>query len=54
MFQAFHILPHLTVEQNVGLPLVLLGVAPDDAGRARGSELLDEVGLGRPRGEHAA
>jgi putative ABC transport system ATP-binding protein len=28
VFQAFHVLPHLTVEQNVALPLVLLGVAP--------------------------
>ena len=23
VFQAFHVLPHLTVEQNVALPLVL-------------------------------
>jgi putative ABC transport system ATP-binding protein len=25
VFQAFHVLPHLTVEQNVGLPLLLRG-----------------------------
>ena len=27
VFQAFHILPHLTVEQNVALPLLLRGIA---------------------------
>jgi putative ABC transport system ATP-binding protein len=41
VFQAFHVLPHLTVAQNVALPLALLGV--DDNGR--GSELLTAVGL---------
>ncbi len=45
VFQAFHILPHLTVAQNVELPLVLLGVATD-ARRARAQALLAEVGLG--------
>jgi putative ABC transport system ATP-binding protein len=45
VFQSFHILPHLTVEQNVELPLVLLGV--DRAARsARVHELLTAVGLG--------
>jgi putative ABC transport system ATP-binding protein len=45
VFQSFHILPHLTVEQNVELPLVLLGV--ERAGRAtRVAELLAAVGLG--------
>lgn len=29
VFQAFHVLPHLDVAQNVGLPLLLLGT-PDD------------------------
>ena len=28
VFQAFHVLPHLSVEQNVALPLMLLGT-PD-------------------------
>jgi putative ABC transport system ATP-binding protein len=28
VFQAFHVLPHLTVEQNVGLPLLLRGFQP--------------------------
>ncbi|MGH6624699.1 MAG: ABC transporter ATP-binding protein [Burkholderiaceae bacterium] len=45
VFQAFHILPHLTVAQNVALPLVLLG-APVASREARARELLSEVGLG--------
>ncbi|MBS0348990.1 MAG: ABC transporter ATP-binding protein [Proteobacteria bacterium] len=45
VFQAFHILPHLNVAQNVALPLWLQGVERDAAdGPAR--ELLDAVGLG--------
>ena len=45
VFQSFHILPHLTVEQNVELPLVLLGAGATNAPRASG-ELLGAVGLG--------
>jgi putative ABC transport system ATP-binding protein len=45
VFQSFHILPHLSVEQNVELPLVLLGVATN-ARVARVAELLAAVGLG--------
>jgi putative ABC transport system ATP-binding protein len=45
VFQAFHILPHLTVGQNVELPLVLLGQAPA-ARHARAQALLAAVGLG--------
>ena len=41
VFQAFHVLPHLDVAQNVGLPLLLLGEA--DAGRV--SAMLAAVGL---------
>jgi putative ABC transport system ATP-binding protein len=41
VFQAFHVLPHLTVAENVELPLRLLG-RPD---RARVEALLDAVGL---------
>ena len=41
VFQAFHVLPHLDVAQNVALPLLLLG-QPDDA---RVQALLDAVGL---------
>jgi putative ABC transport system ATP-binding protein len=44
VFQAFHILPHMTVAQNVELPLVLLGVQPDERS-ARVSELIAAVGL---------
>ncbi|MEW5881877.1 MAG: ABC transporter ATP-binding protein [Pseudomonadota bacterium] len=49
VFQAFHILPHLTVGQNVELPLVLLGVAPAERA-ARVQELLAAVGLGERGG----
>jgi putative ABC transport system ATP-binding protein len=45
VFQSFHILPHLTVEQNVELPLVLLGIARQ-ARAERVAELLTAVGLG--------
>lgn len=41
VFQAFHVLPHLSVAENVALPLLLLG-RPDDA---RVAALLDAVGL---------
>ena len=42
VFQAFHVLPHLDVAQNVALPLLLLGT-PD---AARVQAMLDAVGLG--------
>ena len=45
VFQSFHILPHLTVAQNVELPLVLLGVAQETRAE-RVAELLAAVGLG--------
>jgi len=41
IFQAFHVLPHLSLAQNVALPLLLNG-APDPARAAR---MLDAVGL---------
>jgi putative ABC transport system ATP-binding protein len=41
VFQAFHVLPHLDVAQNVALPLLLLK-RPDDA---RVAQMLDAVGL---------
>ena len=41
VFQAFHVLPHLDVAQNVGLPLLLLG-EPDDA---RVEAMLGAVGM---------
>jgi len=44
IFQAFHILPHLTLQQNVALPLWLQGgsgAAADESAR----QMLDAVGL---------
>ncbi|TBR75314.1 MAG: ABC transporter ATP-binding protein [Burkholderiaceae bacterium] len=41
VFQAFHVLPHLDVAQNVALPLMLLGRYDD----ARVQAMLDAVGL---------
>jgi putative ABC transport system ATP-binding protein len=35
VFQAFHVLPHLTVEENVALPLVLRGIRDRDQARQR-------------------
>jgi len=45
VFQAFHILPQLTLLQNVALPLVLNGVPRDETAR-RAREMLEAVGLG--------
>jgi putative ABC transport system ATP-binding protein len=44
VFQAFHVLPYLTVEQNVALPLDLLGIAEPERGR-RAREMLAAVGI---------
>jgi putative ABC transport system ATP-binding protein len=44
VFQAFHVLPHLTVLQNVGLPLLLRGLAQDEIER-RAQALVAAVGL---------
>ncbi len=44
VFQAFHVLPHLTVEQNVGLPLLLRGFSSEEIVR-RSLSLIDSVGL---------
>jgi putative ABC transport system ATP-binding protein len=49
VFQAFHILPHLTLWQNVALPLVLQGRSAE--ARARAEPLLEAVGLGGRGGE---
>lgn len=40
IFQAFHVLPHLTLAQNVALPLLLNGQAQE-----RAQAMLDAVGL---------
>ena len=45
IFQAFHILPHLTLAQNVALPLVLLH-SPAAESMARAEDMLASVGLG--------
>ena len=42
VFQAFHLVPHLTVSENVALPLALAGRRDP----ARVAELLERVGLG--------
>ena len=44
VFQAFHVLPYLSVEQNVALPLDLLGVPEPERSR-RTAEILAAVGL---------
>jgi putative ABC transport system ATP-binding protein len=48
VFQAFNLLPSLTAEQNVALPLRLAGRRPS---RADVAAVLEEVGLGN-RGQH--
>jgi len=45
VFQAFHLLPHLNAEQNVGLPLLLRGAPPQEI-HTRARTLLGAVGLG--------
>ncbi len=45
VFQAFHLLPYLTVAENVALPLALLGAGAGERGE-RASALLASVGLG--------
>ena len=49
VFQAFHILPHLTLNQNIALPLILQR-ANSDAAMKRADEMLASVGL-EGRGE---
>jgi len=44
VFQAFHVLPYLSVAQNVELPLSLVGTDPV-ASRRRVNEMLESVGL---------
>jgi putative ABC transport system ATP-binding protein len=45
VFQAFHVLPHLTVRQNVALPLWLQGLH-GSAANDPAQQLLEAVGLG--------
>ncbi len=44
VFQAFHVLPHLDVAQNIGLPLLLLGEKPAQI-TPRVNDMLQAVGL---------
>jgi lipoprotein-releasing system ATP-binding protein len=44
VFQFFHLLPHLSVRDNVALPLLLDGARTSEA-RARADAVLDAVGL---------
>jgi putative ABC transport system ATP-binding protein len=44
VFQSFHLLPYLTVEENAGLPLLLNGVAARER-RSRSLAALEAVGM---------
>ena len=46
VFQAFHVLPHLTLVQNIALPLLLNGATME-----RVQQMLEQVGL-QGRGDH--
>jgi putative ABC transport system ATP-binding protein len=49
VFQSFQLLPRLTAQQNVELPLVYAGVSPAERHR-RAKDLLERVGLGARTG----
>jgi putative ABC transport system ATP-binding protein len=51
VFQAFHLLPHLTVAQNVALPLSLAGTARQQIA-ARVGDVLAAVGLAEAAGSY--
>ncbi len=51
VFQAFHLLPHLTVAQNIALPLSLNSVSPAESA-ARVAEMLQAVGLADAAGAY--
>lgn len=46
VFQAFHVLPHLDVAQNIALPLLLLGERDAAQTDSRVAAMLEAVGLG--------
>jgi putative ABC transport system ATP-binding protein len=52
VFQAFHVLPYLSVEQNVSLPLDLLGIGEPERGE-RTHEMLRAVGIDALARRHA-
>jgi putative ABC transport system ATP-binding protein len=45
VFQNFNLLPHISAQENVELPMLFGGVSPKDR-RARAAEMLTRVGLG--------
>ncbi|WP_395310509.1 amino acid ABC transporter ATP-binding protein [Mycobacterium sp. AMU20-3851] len=45
LFQNFNIFPHLTVAENVAMPMISGGHVPEKQAYTRTLELLDEVGL---------
>jgi ABC-type lipoprotein export system ATPase subunit len=45
IFQQFHLVPTMTAQENVALPMILAGVAPEERSE-RAAECLDMVGLG--------
>ena len=49
IFQFHHLLPHLTAEENVMLPLIGRGLARKEV-RRRSREMLDAIGLGHRAG----
>ena len=49
VFQFFHLIPRLTAEQNIELPMVLAGIEPAERKR-RLTRLLGEYGLGERAG----
>ena len=51
VFQAFHVLPHLSLAQNVALPLALQGVRQGEA-LERAEAMLATVGLGGRGGDY--
>ncbi|MCA1765251.1 MAG: ABC transporter ATP-binding protein [Desulfobulbaceae bacterium] len=48
IFQQFNILPDLTVLDNITLPLLPLGISPDER-RRRAAELIERLGIGHRR-----
>ncbi len=53
VFQSFNLIPSLTAEENVAVPLTLSGV-PRRQAQARARALLDQVDLGHRRGHRPA
>ncbi len=45
VFQSFNLLPHISAQENVELPMLFGGVSPKER-RQRAADLLDKVGLG--------